>query len=52
MKKFIDTKEEHNKVLFDLRLLDDDDDYELFRKLPDDTEEIDVDTYLKYVLPP
>lgn len=52
MIKFINTREEHNKVLFKLRLLDDGDDYELFCKLPDDTEEIDVNTYLKYVLPP
>ena len=30
--KFIDTTEEHNKVLYDLDLIDDDDDYVLFCK--------------------
>ena len=51
-KRHINTEEEHNKVLFELHLLDDGDDYELFCKLPDDIEEIDSNTYLKYVLPP
>lgn len=47
-KRFINSKDEHNKVLFELGLLDDDDDYQLFLKMPDDTEGIDTETYLKY----
>ena len=48
MKKFINSKTEHNKVLFELHLLDDTDDYNLFRQLPDDSAEIDLETWLKY----
>ena len=45
--KIIDNEEEHNKVLYELRILDDDDDYPLFCKMRDndsyDTQEFSVD---------
>lgn len=49
--KFINTDTEHNQVLFELGLLDDDDDYQLFRKMQNfESEfEIDLETWNKYM---
>ena len=53
MVKFINTREEHNQVLFDLGLLDDDDDWPLYCKLQEKLEDdIDIKTYWKYVIKP
>ena len=45
--KFIDSEEEYHQVLYDLRLLDDDDDYPLYSKMvindSYDTQEFPID---------
>ena len=49
--KFIDSDEEYIQALYELSLLDDDDDWELYKqqeRLHIDND-IDVETYLKYV---
>jgi len=52
--KFIDNEEEHNKVLFELGILDDEEDWTLYQeqeKHADEENSIDDDTYTKYVSP-
>lgn len=48
--KYIDTNAEHNQVLYELGILDDDEDWNLYCKMQDEfTEhEIDLDTWCKY----
>lgn len=47
----IDTDEEHIKVLFELKILDDMEDWELFQKQEEIlTNGVDSKTYLKYAL--
>ena len=46
---FINSDDEHNQVLYELRLLDDDDDWNLFCKMRDEDVEIDTATYLRYM---
>ena len=46
---FINSDDEHNQVLYELRLLDDDDDWNLFCKMRDEEVEIDTETYLRYM---
>lgn len=49
-KKFIDSQEEHIKVLAELNQLDDDDDWELYKQQESRLEQdIDIDTWFKYV---
>lgn len=47
MSKFIDTDSEYHQVLFELELLNDDDDWDLFCQLETDT--VDFEIYKKYV---
>lgn len=49
MVKFINNKEKHNQVLFELGLLDDDDCYELFC-IQEERFEISQELYEKYVI--
>lgn len=49
MNRYINNKEQHNKVLFELGLLDDDDDWNLFCKMKKHDDDIDHETYAKYV---
>ena len=46
---FINSDAEHNQVLYELRLLDDDDDWNLFCKMRDEEVEVDTETYLRYM---
>lgn len=45
------TKEEYSKVLFDLGILDDDEDWGLFQ-LQEERFDIDIESWRKYVLMP
>ena len=49
--KFIDSDKEYIQALYELNLLDDDDDWELYKQQERNhiENDIDVDTYLKYV---
>lgn len=49
--KFIDDQAQHNKVLFELGLLDDDDDWPLYQELQKklDSNDPDIETYLQYL---
>ena len=47
MSKFIDTDSEYHQVLFELELLNDDDDWDLFCQL--ETDSVDFEIYKKYV---
>jgi predicted neutral ceramidase superfamily lipid hydrolase len=49
MKNFIDSDDEYYLVLFELGLIDDDDNLELFCKLPDPLDDIDFEVYKKYM---
>lgn len=53
MFKSINSTEEHNRVLFELGILDDMEDWELFkeqeRRFDQVLDTIDINTYLKYV---
>ena len=46
---FINSDAEHNQVLYELGLLDDDDDWNLFCKMRDEEVEVDTETYLRYM---
>lgn len=51
----IDTPEEHNQALFELGILDDDDDYQLYveqEKLWSELECEDIELIWKYTKPP
>ena len=45
---FLNTDAEHNRVLYELGILDDDDDWELFCKMQREEVEIDLETWCKY----
>lgn len=49
--KYIYDRHEHNLVLLELGLLDDDDDWNLYLLQESRYDDIDVDTWFKYVLP-
>ena len=53
MFKYINSDEEHNRILFELGILDDMEDWELFKLQEDKFNEtlntIDIQTYFKYV---
>jgi hypothetical protein len=47
---FIDDDEEHIRVLYELKLLDDLEDWELFKKQEEYLDnDVDTETYLKYL---
>ena len=46
--QFIDDDAQYHQVLFQLGLLDDDDNWPLFCELQRQEPDIDVETYLKY----
>lgn len=52
--KFIDSDKEYIQALYELSLLDDDDDWELYKQQERNhiENDIDVETYLKYVTIP
>jgi hypothetical protein len=52
MKIFIDTKEEHNQVLYELGLLDDDDHWELFTQMREEEIVPDEELWQMYVIIP
>jgi hypothetical protein len=47
---FIDTDAEHNQVLYELGILDDDDDWQLFCKMLDEEVKVDKETWCKYAV--
>lgn len=51
MKKFIDNDEDHNRVLYDLDLIDDTDDWKLFCEKQREQSKIEpsYEVWLKYV---
>lgn len=46
--KYIDNDKDHNQVLYELGLLDDDDDWNLFCKMQREEVKIDLETWCKY----
>jgi hypothetical protein len=46
--KYIDDDKAHNQVLYELGILDDDDDWKLFCKMQSEEVEIDLETWCKY----
>lgn len=49
-KEFIDDHEEHIHVLYELKILDDLEDWKLFQKQEEFLDnDVDIDTYLKYL---
>ncbi len=49
-KEFIDDHEEHIRILYELKILDDLEDWKLFQKQEEYLDnDVDIDTYLKYL---
>jgi hypothetical protein len=44
----VDNQEEHNKILFELGLLDDEEDWDLYQKQEKIFDDIDEESYIKY----
>lgn len=54
--KFIDNEKEHNQILYELGILDDEEDWALFQKMQrehlDDLDIDDIDLWWKYMVYP
>ena len=54
--KFIDSQKEHNQILYELGILDDEEDWQLFQRMQrehlDDLDIDDLDLWWKYMVPP